>query len=126
MKNKVGYIYLSAIVMLTLFSFMPPQIDKDYQGRWSFKAPEAPEGSTNGNIEITPSTVIMTFDNVVGFKSNWAKMKSDSIIYETSFDLATVVFMLKVVDDEHIEGKAVWKDGESPVFLTKTIVGVRL
>lgn len=126
MKNKLSYIYLSLILVLTLLSFITPQIEKDYTGRYSFNAPDAPEGSTKGSIEITPTSVIMTFDNVVGFKSNWAKMKKDSLIYETSFDLATVLFKLKIDDDDNFSGTAVWKDGQTQMFVKKAVIGVKL
>lgn len=126
MKNNPGYIYLSLIMVLTLLSFITPQVEKDYSGRYSFTAPDAPEGSTKGNIEITPTSVIMTFDNVVGFKSNWAQMKKDSLIYETSFDLATVLFRLKIDNENNFSGTAVWKDGQTQVFVKKEVIGVKI
>lgn len=125
MKKIISYLFFIGIVIF-IISFAVPQIEKDYTGKWTFEAPDAPEGSKKGTIEITPTSIIMTFDDMVGFPSNWARMRNDSIIYETTFDLATVLFSLKIIDGENLQGKAVWEDGESAMIMKKAIIGVRL
>ncbi|HEX2922061.1 MAG TPA: hypothetical protein VHO50_12935 [Bacteroidales bacterium] len=125
MKIRTIFTIAGAFVLL-LFSFVSLQIDKKYTGKWTFEAPDAPEGSTKGSIEIRPGSVIMTFDEAVAFTSNWAKMKKDSLIYETTFDMATVLFSLRIIDDDNIKGKAVWKEGETSVYLKKAVVTVML
>jgi hypothetical protein len=97
-----------------------------YTGDWEFSAPDAPEGSTEGNVTIKTDGVIMTFDDLMAFPSSWVKVRNDSIIYQMDFDLATVLFSLKVVDKDNMTGKAVWKEGETAVVLRKKAVGVKI
>jgi hypothetical protein len=101
-------------------------ISEIFTGNWEFSAPDAPEGSTEGNITIGTDGVIMTFDDLVAFPSSWVKVSSDSIIYQMDFDLATVLFSLKVIDKDNMSGKAVWKEGETPVLLRKKVVGIKI
>jgi len=126
MKNRFTHLVLAVILLLSV-SFIPGvQINDNYTGKWKFEAPDAPEGSTSGNILIKTNIVVMSFDDFEEFPSSWVRFRNDSIIYETSFDLATVLFSLRVVDKNNMKGKAVWKDGETEITLKKTIIGVRL
>jgi hypothetical protein len=101
-------------------------ISEEYTGDWEFSAPDAPEGSTEGNVIIKTDGVIMTFDDLMAFPSSWVKVSNDSIIYQMDFDLATVLFSLKVIDKDNMSGKAVWKEGETVVVLRKKVPGVRI
>lgn len=135
MKNAIKQLVLSGMLMLTLPLFLNAQmgspqpgsslIEETFTGKWKFEAPDAPEGSTEGEIEIKPDVVIMRFDGSVEFPSNWVKFRNDSIIYQTVFDAATVVFSVKIVDKNNMSGKAVWEEGETPFVMTKNL-GVRL
>lgn len=100
-------------------------IEEAYTGKWKFLAPDAPAGSTEGDIQIRPDAVIMTFENVIDFPSTWIKFRNDSIIYKTEFDAAVVVFSVKIIDKNNMEGKAVWEDGETTFIMTKNL-GVKL
>ncbi|HEX2970461.1 MAG TPA: hypothetical protein VHO46_15295 [Bacteroidales bacterium] len=139
MKNKIRQLTVSGILLLSLPLFLNAQmgnantssarseakIEDSYTGNWKFEAPNAPEGSTEGDIVIKPEEVIMTFDNAVGFPSKWIKFRNDSIIYQTVFDGATVVFSVKIIDRNNMKGKAVWDDGETE-FIMKKDLGVEL
>jgi len=135
MKIKIKQIVLSGLFCLALPLLTVAQmgsargensmIEETYTGKWKFEAPDAPEGSTKGDIEIKPDVVIMTFDEAIVFSSNWVRFRNDSIIYQTVFEAATVVFSLKIVDKYKMTGKAVWQDGESEFILTKNL-GVKL
>lgn len=125
MKYKTKVIVLAGLFLFSAFA-VRAQIGDSYTGKWKFEAPNAPEGSTKGNIEIQPNSVIMTFDDMVQFPSSWVKVRNDSILYETAFDLAKVQFSLKAVDNNNMTGKAVWEGGESLVTLKKAIEGVKL
>lgn len=100
-------------------------IKENYMGDWKFEAPDAPPGSTSGNLVIKADAIIMSFDDIQEYPSSWIKVRNDSIIYQVKFDQATVVFLLKVIDKDNMSGKAVWDDGETAVILKKRIVGVR-
>jgi hypothetical protein len=100
-------------------------IEDAYTGKWNFEAPEAPEGSTEGAIEIKADRVIMKFDNVMEYTSDWIKFRNDSIIFQTAFDAAIVVFSVRIVDKHNLNGKAVWEGGETPFIVTKNL-GIKL
>ncbi len=135
MKNKIKQLVISGMLLLSFPLFLNAQmgnagtgtalIEETYTGNWKFEAPDAPEGSTEGSIEIKPDAVIMKFDNVTEFPSTWVKFRNDSIIYQTNFEAATVVFSVKIVDKNNMTGKAVWEEGETSFIMTKNL-GVRL
>lgn len=102
------------------------QIQDTYTGDWKFEAPGAPEGSQKGDVAIKADAIVMTFDSILQFPSEWIKTPKDSLIYEVAFDDTTVRFSLKIKDANNMTGKAVWDDGETPIFLTRKIVGVKL
>jgi hypothetical protein len=102
------------------------EISEILTGDWEFSAPDAPEGSTEGDITINPDGVIMMFDDLVAFPSSWVKVSNDSIIYQVEFDLATVLFSLKVIDKDNMSGRAVWKEGQTAVVLRKKVVGIKI
>lgn len=89
-------------------------------GTYSFEAPTAPEVYTWGVIEFKKDTVLMKFTGS-DFKipSNWVKSKGDSIYYESDIDGTIVLFSLKVVDKENINGNAVWSDGQTVMILKR-------
>lgn len=135
MKKKFRQLALSGVLLLGLPIYINAQmgsagredakedsrIVEIYTGEWKFEAPSAPEGSTKGDIEIKPDAVIMTFDDAVVFPSTWVKFRNDSIIYQVDFDATSVVFSLKIIDKNHMSGKAVWEEGESPFILRKNL-----
>ncbi len=125
MKNRFKQLALTALLCSGTL-FINFQIHENYTGEWRFEAPKAPEGSTKGNIRIKSDAVIMSFDRLLEYPSTWVKMRNDSLIYQTEFDEATVLFSLKIVDKENMTGNAVWKDGETPVTFKRMIKGVRL
>ena len=135
MKNKIIKLALLGVLLSGLPLLTEAQmgsrsagssmIEEAYTGKWKFEAPNAPEGSTKGDIEIKPDAVIMTFDEAIDFPSNWVRFRNDSIIYQTVFDAATVVFSLKIIDKNKMAGKAVWEEGETDFILTKNL-GVKL
>jgi hypothetical protein len=135
MKNKIKQLVLSSLFIFCFPFFINAQmgsasressmIEEVYTGKWKFEAPNAPEGSTKGDIEIKPDAIIMTFDEAIDFPSNWVRFRNDSIIYQTAFDAATVVFSLKIIDKNKMAGKAVWEDGETDFIVTKNL-GVKL
>jgi hypothetical protein len=105
--------------MLLSSSIIRAQSLKELAGEWQFDAPNAPEGSTFGNVIIKNDTVTMVFEGAQRFPSDWVKVKQDSVIYQTSFESDVVRFSLKVVDDQNMSGKAVWQDGETPITLKR-------
>lgn len=131
MKNKIRQLVTYGVLLLCLPIYINAQmgsagredskIVETYTGEWKFEAPAAPEGSTKGDIEIKADAVIMTFDDAVVFPSTWVKFRNDSIIYQVDFDATTVVFSLKIIDKNHMTGKAVWEEGESPFILRKNL-----
>lgn len=135
MKIQIRQLVLSGMLLFSLPLFVNSQmgnsgretalIEDTYTGKWKFEAPDAPEGSTKGDIEIKPDAVIMTFNDAIEFPSDWIKVKNDSIIYQTNFDAAKVVFSLKIVNKNMMTGKAVWEDGETSFTVTKNL-GVKL
>ncbi len=135
MRTKIKQLALSCLLIMCFPFFINAQmgnagretsmIEETYTGKWKFEAPDAPEGSTKGDIEIKPDRVIMTFDETIDFPSNWIKFRNDSIIYQTVFEAATVIFSLKIINKNMMTGKAVWEDGETEFFLTKNL-GVKL
>lgn len=116
MKTKAYHIIATILLFLTITYLSSAQISKELLGDWRFEAPNAPEGSTNGLVTISTDTVTMAFEGGLQFPSDWVKIKGDSIIYETTFDEDKVRFSLKVIDDQNLEGKAVWDEGETPVY----------
>lgn len=126
MKNRFTRLLLSSIFIFSISLLLEAQVHDSYTGNWKFEAPDAPEGSTTGNIVIKINTIVMTFDDMQEYPSSWIKFRNDSLIYETAFDLATVVFSLKIVNKSTMTGKAVWEGGESEVTLTKRIMGVKI
>lgn len=131
MKNKMKQLVLTGVLLLCMSLYINAQmgsagagdsrIGETYTGEWKFEAPDAPEGSTKGGIQIKPDAVIMTFDDAVEFPSTWVKFRNDSIIYQVDFDAATVVFSVKIIDKYNMTGKAVWEEGESTFILKKNL-----
>ena len=75
---------------------------------------------TFGIISFNKDSVFMTFpDSNYKFPSSWIKVKSDSIVYETNIDGASVLFSLKIIDRQNGTGNAVWIDGKTLMILTK-------
>ncbi|MGE5406126.1 MAG: hypothetical protein ACM3NR_00330 [Methanosarcina sp.] len=126
MKNRFKQIILSGAFLFSLTLITNAQIKETYTGDWKFEAPNAPEGSKNGSVVIKTDAIIMSFDEFMQFPSQLLKVVNDSILYEVAFDDTTVRFALKVNDANNMTGKAVWDDGETPIMLTKKIVGVKL
>jgi hypothetical protein len=125
MKSRIKQLILTGAFLFSL-TLLNAQIKDTYTGDWKFEAPNAPEGSQKGSIVIKTDAVIMSFDEFMQFPSQWVKVVNDSILYEVAFDDTTVHFALKATDSNNMIGKAVWDDGETPIILTKKIVGVKL
>jgi hypothetical protein len=120
MKSKIFKLFLPLLIMLFGSLTANAQIKEPYYGNWSFEAPSAPEGFTNGIIEIKKDSVYMAFtDGNYRFPSNWVKVKGDSLIYESEINGETVLFSLKIIDKLKVTGNAVWSDGETLMDLTK-------
>jgi hypothetical protein len=142
MKNFIKRVVLAGALLITMPLLIIAQqkgrqveaagnsetalINEIYTGDWKFEAPNAPEGSQKGNVVIKTNAVVMSFDEFMQFPSEWLKVRNDSIIYEVAFDDTTVRFSLKVTDANKMTGKAVWDDGETPVILTKKIIGIKI
>jgi hypothetical protein len=113
------------LLLLGLFLFIgslpiKAQEKESYLGDWSFEAPTAPDGYTWGIITFKKDSSFIQFtDGNYKCHSNWFKVKSDSIIYESYIDGTTVLFSLKLVDKTKVTGNAVWIDGETHMILTK-------
>jgi hypothetical protein len=96
------------------------QVKHEYLGKWNFETPSAPEGYTMGMIDLKKDTVIMEFSgNSTSYKSDWVKVRNDSIIYESDINGTSVRFSLKIVDTKTISGEAVWSDGQTAINLKK-------
>jgi hypothetical protein len=120
MKNKMLKLFLPGLIMLFVSIPSNAQTKETYRGKWSFVAPSAPEGFTNGIIEIKKDSVYIAFtDGNYRFPSNWIKVKGDSLIYESSINSEAVLFSLKMTEKLKITGNAVWSGGETLMVLTK-------
>jgi len=119
MRSKVLYFAITALLFFPVTLITEAQIEKNLAGNWKFEAPNAPHGSTDGLIIISADTVMMVFPDSPKFPSDWVRVKGDSIIWETTFEKDKVKFMLKVMDDQNMNGKAVWDEGETPVMLRR-------
>jgi hypothetical protein len=120
MKRKILQLFLLVPILLLGSLSTNAQIKPDYIGNWKFEAPTAPEGFTYGIIALKKDSVIMEFtDGANKFPSNWVKVKSDSIIYESDINGTIVLFSLKINDKLKITGNAVWSEGVTLMNLTK-------
>lgn len=119
MKTRSWRITLSLVIFFSISFMTDAQISKNLSGDWYFDAPDAPEGSTSGAATFKVDTVIMIFDGHLRFPSDWVKTDNDSIIYEVSFESDKVRFSLKIMDEQNLEGKAVWENGETPIIFRR-------
>lgn len=111
---------LIIIAGLTISISSNAQVRKSFMGKWSFEAPEAPDGYTYGVIEIKKDTVNTSFGNEsYSFHSLWVKANNDSLIYNSVVDGTDVIFSLKIENESNINGNAVWSDGETRMILKK-------
>jgi hypothetical protein len=119
MKNNI-LCYLAAVLLMSGSLSASAQIKEAYIGNWTFEAPTAPEGYTYGIISFKKDSVIMSFaDPNFTFPSNWIKVKSDSIIYESFIDGTPVLFSLKARDKGNVTGNAVWSGGETLMVMKR-------
>jgi hypothetical protein len=120
MKRKIIQSLLTVFLLLAGSLSASGQAKKDYQGKWNFEAPSAPEGYLHGTFEIKKDSVFTTFiDYSERFPSNWIKATKDSLYFQAYINGTDVLFSLKTDDKNKISGKAVWSDGETQLMLTK-------
>jgi len=96
-------------------------------GTWKFDAPYAPEGYSSGKIIVgltdQKHTTTMSFtgseDKLSGEN---VKALNDSVLFSIFVEGQDVKVMLKLENDTIMSGKAVYSEGEVPLFLTKILV----
>lgn len=116
---KTRQVVLSVLIILS-FSFLTnAQISDNLSGSWHFDAPDAPEGSTSGDATFKADTVILIFEGHMKFPSDWVKAGNDSITFQVSFESDKVRFSLLIRDDQTLDGKAVWENGETPIIFRR-------
>jgi hypothetical protein len=119
MKKNLLYLMLG---MLFLTGSLPikAQETNSYLGNWSFEAPTAPEGYTQGIITFKKDSSFMTFtDGNYKYPSDWLTVKNDSVKYQSDIDGTTVLFSLKIIEKNKLKGNATWSSGETIMILTK-------
>ena len=120
MKSRI-ILYAFAILFLLTGTLQLNAQNKTLQtGTYSFAAPTAPEEYSSGIIEFKKDTAFMQFTGTsYKMPSNWVKAKGDSIYFESNIDGTLVLFSLKIVDKEKINGDAVWQDGQTVMILKR-------
>lgn len=119
MKPRYLQVILSILIILSGSSMAIAQISDNLSGGWYFDAPDAPEGSTSGVATFKADTVILVFDGHMKFPSDWVKAGNDSITFQVSFESDRVKFSLRISDDQTLDGKAVWENGETPIIFRR-------
>jgi hypothetical protein len=120
MKCKILKLFLLLAILFLESHSANAQIKETCLGNWKFEAPTAPDGFTYGTVTFKKDSVLMAFtDSDYRFPSNWIKVKTDSVIYESDINGATVLFCLKIVDKMNIKGNAAWSGGETPMILNR-------
>lgn len=120
MKTRIIKLFIFGSLLLFFSVTADAQKKVTCTGNWKFEAPTAPDGYTYGIMAIKKDSVITQFtDGNYKFPSNWVKLKSDSIIFESDINGTTVVFSLKINDNKKVSGNAVWNEGETLMILTK-------
>jgi hypothetical protein len=120
MKRKIIQSLLAVFLFLSGSLSVNGQVKKDYQGKWNFEAPSAPDGYTFGTMEIKKDSVFTAFtDGNYRFPSNLIKVTKDSLSFQANINGTDVLFSLKTDDKNKISGRAVWSDGETQLMLTK-------
>jgi len=120
MKSEVMQLLLIVLVFFIGSHSANAQLRTNYQGKWSFDAPSAPDGYTYVIIEIKKDSVYISFtDSQYKFPSVWTRVRSDSIYFQTFVDGTDVLFSLKIEGETNIKGNAVWEDGETQMILKK-------
>ncbi len=119
MKTKNLKFFLALTILVIFTVTVKAQVTGTYLGKWSFNAPSAPEGYMNGIIDLKADTAIISFSDIpYSSVSNWIKARNDSLIFETYINTNAVLFSLKL-EDNKIEGEAVWGEGETKIFLVR-------
>ena len=96
------------------------QIKKSFRGNWSFEAPTANPGFTDGIIDFKKDSVFTIFTNMsYKFPCTWIKVKKDSIIFVSNSNGYDVLSSLKIENKTSISGICVWRSGESRLILKK-------
>ena len=120
MKSKVMQLLLMVLVSFIGSISANAQLRTTYQGKWSFDAPSAPDGYTNGIVEIKRDSVYISFTGSQNkFPSVWTRVRNDSIYFQTFIDGTDVLFSLKIEGETNIKGNAVWEDGETQMILKR-------
>ncbi len=94
------------------------QTISDLFGNWNTEAPAAPAEYNTGVIKISQDSIIAKFSGDSNeYTSTLVKCTGDSLVFEISG--LGALCTLKIEDKAKMAGKAVWPDGESPLYLTK-------
>jgi hypothetical protein len=95
-------------------------------GKWKFEAPSAPEGYTDGIIDV--SFTDNKYSSAISFAGSdyiipgdKTKVEKDSVTFVVIVEGNEVAVSLKAENDAKMTGKAVYSEGEIPLTLTKDV-----
>ena len=114
-KNIIGIFLLFVFVIFTTsLTFVPGEKKFNPVGTWEFKAPEAPEGYTNGNIVISKIesgyAVTIEFNEYLKFNAVDVVNKAKKIEFIVYVEDETVTIS-GTFDKDNFTGEASYSEG---------------
>lgn len=115
---------LVMVLLPATVSAQTNNLKKNPVGKWLFEAPYAPQGYTNGIIEVSMTdnlfSATMAFTgNENKYPGDRVKFVSDTVSFNVYIEGQDVAVKLVFTEESKMAGKAVYTEGVVPLSLTR-------
>lgn len=125
MKSTI-FISLIILICISNVSGQDRTTKKNPVGKWLFEAPYAPQGYTNGVIELKKTDSLYSATMAFGGSENKypgekVKFVNDTISFNVYIEGQDVSVKLVFAEESKMTGKAIYTEGIVPLSLTREI-----
>jgi hypothetical protein len=121
-------IFITIIVLMGInnITAQTSSFKKDPIGKWIFEAPYAPQGYTNGVVEISKKEKLFYATMAFGgaenkFTGDRFKFENDTISFHVYIENQDVSLTFTFLNESKMAGKAVYTEGVVPFSMSREI-----
>jgi hypothetical protein len=112
------------MLLVTVLSAQKTASTNNPAGKWKFEAPDAGEGYSSGNVEITfadnkYAAVISFTGSDYKIPADKVKFENDTLSFSVYLETDEVSVKLKFDDKDKMSGKSLYSGGEIPLTLLR-------
>ena len=124
MKKTLFLIMLVMVLLQATVSAQTNNLKNDPAGKWLFEAPFAPQGYTNGIIEVSKTDNLFSASMAFGGNENKypgdkVKFANDTVSFNVYIEGQDVAVKLVFTEESKMSGKAIYTEGVVPLSLTR-------